>query len=361
MGVRRGGRAYGLTTLVVMATRLTANVKAGGCASKLSPKILDRALRTVPRVTNDKVLVGYETADDAGVYDLTEIGGKPLAIVQTVDFFTPIVDDPYTFGGIAAANALSDVYAMGGRPITALSLVVFPGKGEIADLESILKGGADKIHEAGCVILGGHSISEDEIKFGYAVTGLVHPEKIWTNKGAKAGDVLVFTKRIGTGVISTALKKGIAKSADVDASIGQMLKLNRDVCEALLPLEVHGCTDVTGFGLLGHAREMALASNVTLAISASAVRFLPGAIEYSQMGAHSGGLHNNRDFVESCVRMSDDIPAEIQALLYDPQTSGGLLLSLDGQTAEEFMTKRPEAYVIGKVKQRGEKPLEVTN
>src|SRR3954454_16376893 len=187
-----------------MATRLTANVKAGGCASKLSPKILDRALRTVPRLANENVLVGYDTADDAGVYNLTEVAGKPLAIVQTVDFFTPIVDDPYTFGGVAAANALSDVYAMGGRPVTALSLVVFPAKGNVEDLEAILKGGAEKIHEADCVILGGHSISEDEVKFGYAVTGLIHPKRILTNAGARSGDVLIFTKRIGNGVISTA-------------------------------------------------------------------------------------------------------------------------------------------------------------
>jgi selenide,water dikinase len=344
-----------------MATRLTANVKAGGCASKLSPKILDRALRTVPKVSNERVLVGYETADDAGVYDLSQPGETPLAMVQTVDFFTPIVDDPYAFGGIAAANALSDVYAMGGRPVTALSLVVFPGKGDIAELEAILKGGADKIHESGCVILGGHSISEDEIKFGYAVTGLVNPQRIWTNKGARAGDVLVFTKRIGTGVISTALKKGIAKDADMNASIEQMLTLNRAACDALLPLSVHACTDITGFGLLGHAREMALASNVTLQISASAVRFLPGAIEYSQMEAHSGGLNNNRDFVESCVRMPEDIPAEIQALLYDPQTSGGLLISIETGQAEKFLLQRSEAYVIGRVKERDVKPIEVTH
>lgn len=344
-----------------MSTRLTANVKAGGCASKLSPKILDRALRSVPRVTNKQVLVGYETADDAGVYDLTEPGETPLAIVQTVDFFTPIVDDPYAFGGIAAANALSDVYAMGGRPITALSLVVFPGKGDIADLEAILKGGADKIHEAGCVILGGHSISEEEVKFGYAVTGLIDPRRIWTNKSAKAGDILVFTKRIGTGVISTALKKGIAKQEHVDGSIEQMLTLNQAVCDALLRCTVHACTDVTGFGLLGHAREMALASDVTLEISASAVRFLPGAIEYSQMGAHSGGLNNNRDFVESCVFMAEAIPPEIHALLYDPQTSGGLLVSLPVQDAENLLSERLEAYVIGRVLDRGKKPIEVTN
>ncbi len=342
-----------------MATRLTANVKAGGCASKLSPKILDRALRDVPRVTNERVLVGYDTADDAGVYDLTQAGGKPLAMVQTVDFFTPIVDDPYTFGGIAAANALSDIYAMGGRPVTALSLVVFPSKGDIRDLRAILKGGADKIHESGCVILGGHSISEDEIKFGYAVTGLIDPQRVWTNGGAQPGDVLVFTKRIGTGVISTALKKGIAGQSDIETSIQQMLTLNRRIAAVLETLDVHGCTDVTGFGLLGHAREMALASGVTLTISAPAVRFLPGAIEYSKAGAHSGGLHNNRDFVESCVTMPPEIPSEIEALLYDPQTSGGLLISLGSDAATKLLAECPETYVIGRVEQRGGKPIEV--
>ena len=342
-----------------MPTKLTANVKAGGCASKLSPKILDRALKSVPRVTNSNVLVGYDTADDAGVYDLTQAGGQPLAMVQTVDFFTPIVDDPYTFGGIAAANALSDIYAMGGRPVTALSLVVYPAKGDIQDLEAILKGGADKIHEADCVILGGHSISEDEVKFGYAITGLVHPERILTNATAKPGDVLVFTKRIGTGVISTALKKGIVQSDHMETSVEQMLTLNRGVCDAMLALEIHSCTDVTGFGLLGHAREMALASNVTLEIAASAVRFLPGAIEYSQAGAHSGGLNNNRDFVESCVSMPSEIPAEIQALLYDPQTSGGLLISLTEDQATLLMKQRPEAHVIGRVTERQTKPIEV--
>ncbi len=343
-----------------MSARLTANVKAGGCASKLSPKILDRALRSVPRMTNEHVLVGYDTADDAGVYDLTPMaGGTPLAMVQTVDFFTPIVDDPYTFGGIAAANALSDVYAMGGRPVTALSLVVFPGKGEIEDLEQILKGGAEKIHESGCVILGGHSISEDEVKFGYAVTGLIDPRKVLTNAGARAGDVLVFTKRIGTGVVSTALKKGIVKQEDMDASIAQMLTLNREAAEAMTGLEVHGCTDVTGFGLLGHAREMALASNVTLEIRAGAIQYLPGAIEYSKAGAHSGGLNNNRDFVESCVNMYEGIPAEIEALLYDPQTSGGLLIALPEADAAQFLKMRTEAYVVGKVTERQKKPLEV--
>jgi selenide, water dikinase len=344
-----------------MAIKLTANTKAGGCAAKLSPKILDRALKAVPRVTNDRVLVGYETADDAGVYNLTEESGAPLALVQTVDFFTPIVDDPSSFGGIAAANALSDIYAMGGRPISALSLLVYPAKGDFEVLEQILKGGASKIHEAGCVILGGHSISEEEVKFGYAVTGLIHPDKVVKNAGAKPGDVLVFTKKLGTGVIASALKKGIAKEADVDAAIQQMLTLNRRAAEAMVAQDPHACTDVTGFGLLGHSREMALASGVRLEIAASAVRFLDGALEYSQARAYSGGLENNRDFVESCVSMSPEVPTEVEALLYDPQTSGGLLISLEEANAERFLEKCPGAYAIGRVIEKRAKPIEVTN
>lgn len=344
-----------------MGTKLTKNVKAGGCASKLSPKILDRALRDIPRVTNEHVLVGYDTADDAGVYDLTLPGGQPLAMVQTVDFFTPIVDDPYTFGAIAAANALSDIYAMGGRPVSALSLVVFPPKGDISDLEAILTGGADKIHESGAVILGGHSIADDEIKFGYAVTGLIDPRRILTNSGAKPGDVLVFTKRIGTGVISTALKNGLASPEHIEGSIEQMLTLNRAVAETVANLTVHACTDVTGFSLLGHMREMALGSNVTLELHAGALQYLPGAVEYSKAGAHSGGLRNNREFVESCVLMNANLPAEIEALLYDPQTSGGLLLSMPEKDAEQALSKHPEAYIIGRVTVRAAKPIEVTN
>jgi selenide,water dikinase len=342
-----------------MPAKLTATTKAGGCAAKLSPSILDRALRTVPRVTNRHVLVGYDHADDAGVYDLTEQTGTPLAMVQTVDFFTPIVDDPYTFGAIAAANALSDIYAMGGKPVTALSLVVFPAKGDVADLEAILRGGADKIHESGTVILGGHSISDEQIKFGYAVTGLIDPKRVLTNGGAKPGDVLVFTKRIGTGVIATALKRGIADPSHVEAAIQQMLTLNRDACEAMLRCNVHACTDVTGFGLLGHAREMALASRVTLVIRASSIRFLPRAIEYSKAGAHSGGLTNNRAFVESCVLMDEPLASELEALLYDPQTSGGLLISLPEQEARQFLADYPEAYIIGQIENYRTKPIEV--
>jgi selenide,water dikinase len=342
-----------------MAVRLTEHVKAGGCASKLSPKLLDMALRSVPRRIDERVLVGFDTADDAGVYDLTAAAKSPLALVQTVDFFTPIVDDPYSFGAIAAANALSDIYAMGGRPITALSLVVYPDRGDLADLEAILRGGADKIHEAECVVVGGHSITEEQVKFGYAVTGLVDPRRIWKNAGAQPGDILVFTKKIGTGVISTALKKGLVDEGDMAASIAQMLMLNREAAEAMADLNVHGCTDVTGFGLLGHAREMALASNVTLEIAASRVQFLPGAIEYAKAGAHSNGLKNNHEFASECVSMAEDVPSEIQALLYDPQTSGGLLASLPERDAEIMLNRRPEAHVLGRVTSRMRKPLEV--
>jgi selenide, water dikinase len=344
-----------------MATRLTQYAKAGGCASKLSPKLLDAALRTVPRHANEHVLVGYDTADDAGVYDLTQSGDRPLALVQTVDFFTPIVDDPYTFGRIAAANALSDIYAMGGRPLTALSILVYPEKGDMQDLHAILRGGADTIHEADCVILGGHSVSEEQVKFGYAITGLVHPDRVLKNSGARPGDVLVFTKKIGTGVISTALKKGIVTAGDMEASIAQMVTLNRGIAEAIADLAVHACTDVTGFSLLGHAREVALASGVTLVLSAGKVQFLPGAIGYSVAGAHSNGLRNNRDFVSDCVAMAAEIPGGIEALLYDPQTSGGLLLSMPEGDARQLMERKPEAYLVGSVVERARKPIEVTN
>lgn len=326
-------------------------MKAGGCASKLSPRILDQVLPRIPRVADPNILVGFDTADDAGVYRLS----PDLAIVQTVDFFTPVVDDPYTFGAIAAANALSDVYAMGGRPLTALSILAWPPATDTAILEQILKGGADKIHEAGCVILGGHSVSDPEIKFGYAITGTVHPDRVKTNTGALPGDVLMFTKKIGTGVISTALKSGIARAEHVDAAIAQMMTLNRAAAEALEPLDVHGLTDVTGFGLFGHAREMALGSKVTLEIDSRRVRFLDGAVEYAEAKAFSGGLGNNREFVSSCVEGT----SALDDLFYDPQTSGGLLVSLAEEHALAFERAYPAAYRIGRVLERQARPLRI--
>jgi selenide, water dikinase len=334
--------------LETMPDRLTARTKAGGCASKLSPKIVDQVLARIPRQTNDNVLVGFDTADDAGVYRLT----PDCALVQTVDFFTPIVDDPWTFGAIAAANALSDVYAMGGKPLSSLTILCWPAHGDINELEAILQGGAAVMKEAGCVILGGHSINDEEVKFGYAVTGTISPDRILTNAGARPGDALLFTKRIGTGVITTALKRGTAREEHVAAAVEQMRTLNNAACEAMLRFDTHGCTDVTGFGLLGHAREMALASGVTLEIEHAAIPLLPGAIDYARAGCISGGLVNNREFVSSCVEGDVSDP-----LLFDPQTSGGLLIAIAENDAAAFARACPPAVRIGRVLAKGVKPL----
>jgi selenide,water dikinase len=307
-------------------------------------------LPRVPRLKDANVLVGFDTNDDAGVYRIS----PECALVQTTDFFTPIVDDPFTFGAVAAANALSDIYAMGGRPISALTILCYPGKGDLDDLEAILRGGAEKMIEAGCAVLGGHSVNDDEIKFGYAVTGLIHPDHILANAGARPGDALVFTKAIGTGVISTALKRGIAKDEHVQGSIRSMLTLNKAACEAMLASGAHGCTDVTGFGLLGHAREMALASKVTLEIDAASIEFLPGALDYAKQGAVPGGLNNNRAFAESCVFVKPGVDPSILELLYDPQTSGGLLISVPEGSAAQIPGR-----IIGRVVERAEKPVVV--
>jgi len=290
------------------------------------------------------VLVGFDTNDDAGVYLL----GDGMALVQTVDFFTPIVDDPHTFGQIAAANALSDVYAMGGRPISALSIVGFPDKGDAAILEQIILGGLSKMTEANCSVIGGHSIRNEDIQFGYAVTGLISPRRVWRNVGAKPGDVLLLTKAIGTGVLSTALKKDRATPASLQAATASMTELNRAASEALQEVDeksgparpVHAVTDVTGFGLLGHAREMALGDPergieaVSLEIDHSAVRVLPGAVEAAREGFLPGGLKNNRDFVGDCVSFAEDLAQVYRDLLFDPQTSGGLLIAISPESAD---------------------------
>ena len=283
------------------------------------------------------MLVGFSTNDDAGVYLLAE----GLALVQTVDFFTPIVDDPFTFGQIAAANSLSDVYAMGGRPVSALSILGFPEKGDAAILEQILRGGLDKMGEAKCSVIGGHSIRNDEIQFGYAVTGVINPLQVWRNVGAQTNDVLLLTKALGTGVISTALKNGRAETISLEAAIASMTQLNRAGAEALHELEaqagkrcVHAVTDVTGFGLLGHAREMALGDTVSgiarvaLEIVAADAPLLPGALDAARQGMISGGLKNNREFLGDCVEFAAHVAEENRALLFDPQTSGGLLIAL---------------------------------
>ena len=312
-------------------------------------------LSRVPCVANENVLVGFETADDAGVYKLT----PECALVETVDFFTPIVDDARTFGAIAAANALSDVYAMGGRPVCSLAIVAYPGEGDLDDLVEILQGGAEKMLEAGCAVIGGHSVADDEIKFGYAVTGVIDPGRVVRNSGARPGDALVLTKRIGTGVISTALKRGIAEAGDVEASIRSMLALNREAAEAMLACGVHACTDVTGFGLIGHGRELALASGVTLAIEVAQVGLLPGALNYARRGAVPGGLKNNREFASCAVEAIRTLPAELDDLLYDPQTSGGLLIALPESAAEALLARVAGACRIGRVLERAEKLIRI--
>jgi selenide, water dikinase len=343
--------------LVEQSVRLTQAVKAAGCAAKMSPGLLDSVLRRLPRPTDPNLLVGFETSDDAGVYRITD----EIALVQTVDFFTPIADDPFVFGQIAAANSLSDVYAMGGLPITALSVLAFPASGSPDVLEQILRGGLDKMTQAGCTIVGGHSIRDDEMKFGYAVTGLIDPKAIWRNVGARPGDVLILTKSLGTGVISTALKQGQAQESWVAAAIASMTQLNRDSAEALHAIElefddghpIHAVTDVTGFGLLGHAREMAIGSTVSMRIDHERLAYLPGAIDAARAGFFSGGLKNNREFLEGCVEFSPNIPDEIQSLLYDPQTSGGLLVAVAPEAADTLMSlfehRGISARVIGTV------------
>lgn len=333
--------------------RLTAQVKAGGCASKLSPGLLSQVLATLPHIPNPNVMIGFDTADDAGIYRIS----ADLALVQTVDFFTPMVDDPFTFGAIAAANALSDVWAMGGTPISALSVVAFPAAGDLADLGAIMRGGLEKMREAGCAVIGGHSVNDPEIKFGYAVTGTVHPDRVLANAGARPGDILLFTKAIGTGAITTALKRGIASDAAIEAATASMLTLNRETCEAMLRFEIHGCTDVSGFGMIGHAREMALASNVTLEIEPSKIRLLTGALDAIRAGALSNGLVNNRNFADCVVELEASIEPALLDLLYDPQTSGGLLISLSESDAAALERTLPHATRIGRVLERGTKPI----
>ena len=330
-------------------------------------------LGKLARQHDPKVLVGFDHADDAGVYQIA----PDAALVQTVDFFTPIVDDPYTFGQIAAANSLSDIYAMGARPLTALALVCFPEKGDLEILERVLAGGLSKMMEAGCTIIGGHSIRDDETKFGYSVTGTVNPERVLKNGGARVGDRLVLTKALGTGVISTAIKKGVAKQAWIGAAVASMTMLNKTSAEVIIrahvgaglqtrpverssispmnasdlqlgsagrvwrsdptPFPVHALTDITGFGLIGHLREMLLASeSVSAEIYANRLPLLDGAIECVRAGYIPGGLNANREFAECVVDYKDKISEEMKALLFDPQTSGGLLIAVAGDRSTEL-------------------------
>ncbi len=306
-------------------------------------------LGKLARQQDPNVLVGFDHADDAGVYQI----GPEQALVQTVDFFTPIVDDPYTFGQIAATNSLSDVYAMGGRPLTSLALVCFPDKADLEILERILAGGLSKMMEAGCTVIGGHSIRDEETKFGYSVTGMIHPKKVLANAGAKPGDQLVLTKALGTGVISTAIKKEKAEPSWIEAATRSMTTLNKIGAEVATRDEfrVHSMTDITGFGLIGHLREIVLASNVSARISAGAVPLLDGALDCVHAGHVPGGLKNNRDFAECMVEYDSSIPEDLRTMLYDPQTAGGLLISTpDGSVLANALNQaRVKALVVGEI------------
>jgi selenide, water dikinase len=315
-------------------------------------------LGKLARQHDPNVLVGFDKADDAGVYKIS----ATQALVQTVDFFTPIVDDPFTFGQIAATNSLSDVYAMGGRPLSALGIVCFPDKGDLDVLQQIMAGGLSKMMEAGCTVIGGHSVRDPEIKFGYAVTGMIHPEHVWTNSGAQPGDALILTKGLGTGVISTAIKQGEAKQEWIDAAVKSMTTLNARAAQVASEgkFAVHSATDITGFGLIGHAREMAAGSGVSLRIDAGKVPLLDGAMECIHAGFIPGGLKNNREFAECMVEYSANVPAETRTVLYDPQTAGGLLLSVASADSELLITVLQNAGVpavrIGEALPHG-KPL----
>jgi selenide,water dikinase len=321
--------------------------------------VLDTVLGKLARQQDPNVLVGFDKADDAGVY---KISGE-LALVQTVDFFTPIVDDAYTFGQIAAVNSLSDVYAMGGRPLSALALVCFPDKGDVAVLEQVLAGGLSKMIEAGCTVIGGHSIRDEELKFGYSVTGLVHPGRVLANSGARPGDRLLLTKALGTGVISTAIKKDKARPEWIAAATASMTTLNRAAAEALAGFEVHALTDITGFGLIGHARELALASEVSLRLRAGQVPLLPGALECVRAGFIPGGLKANRDFAECLVSYEGAVPEDVKTLLFDPQTAGGLLIAVAAKDAAALSKALRDAGVavaeIGEVLPPGKPTIQV--
>jgi selenophosphate synthase (EC 2.7.9.3) len=331
--------------------KLTSLTTKGGCGCKIGPGDLEAVLRLLPPVKRDpNLLIGLETSDDAGVYQLTD----DLALVQTVDFFTPIVNDPYDYGQIAATNALSDIYAMGAKPLTALNIVAFPiSKLDKSILSEILRGAQDKLDEAGVALVGGHSIDDQEPKFGLAVTGIIHPDQVKANAGAKPGDRLILTKPIGVGILTTAIKRDLLKEEQIRRVTQVMTTLNKRASELMLQYEVHACTDVTGFGLMGHSAEMAAAGNVGLRIQKSAVPILEGVRELAEQGVVPGGSKNNYAHVQNKVFFPESMDEVDRLILCDAVTSGGLLISVAEKDAESLLAdlrkEGLEASVIGSV------------
>ncbi|WP_409345546.1 selenide, water dikinase SelD [Paenibacillus sp. MBLB4367] len=325
------------------AIKLTSLSNKGGCGCKIGPADLAQVLRNLPQAEpNPNLLVGLDTSDDAGVYKLSD----DLALVQTVDFFTPIVDDPYSFGQVAAANAISDIYAMGGKPLTVLNIVAFPIKTlDKQVLAEILRGAADKVKEAGATLVGGHSIDDNEPKFGLAVTGLIHPDKVRTNAGAKPGDKLILTKPIGVGILTTSIKKDQLSTEEVRRVTEVMTTLNKAAAEAMGPYDVHACTDVTGFGLLGHASEVAKGSGAGVRIARSQVPVLPRVRELADAGFVPGGTKNNFAHLQGAVAFASSLDQTDQWILCDAVTSGGLLISVAAEQAEALLADLQKAGV----------------
>lgn len=328
--------------------KLTKLASCAGCGAKVGAGTLARLLDGLAVRTDENLMVGFDKSDDAAVYRVSD----DLALVQTVDFFPPIADDPHLFGQIAAANALSDVYAMGGEPRIALNLLCIPKSMPDDAVHDLLRGGYSKVYEAGAVIAGGHSILDEEPKYGLCVTGFVHPNKVLTNAGAQPGDVLFLTKPLGAGILTTAAKADLCPSDVLDAVFARMTTLNKAARDAMVQFRVHACTDVTGFGLLGHALEMAQGSGVQLELDVSALPIPPEALEFARMGILPEGMYRNRKYAEAFVA-ADGVPLEVQDALYDPQTSGGLLIAVDAADtdalAAELQKTVPDARCIGTV------------
>lgn len=324
--------------------------------AKLAPGDLAQVLSKLPVQSNKDVIVGFENSDDAGVFRLN----SDTALVQTVDFFTPVADDPSIYGQVAAINSLNDVYAMGGVPLTALSIVCYPQKGDWDILGQILAGGQLAMNAENVVVIGGHSVDDKEMKFGYSVTGIVHPDKVITNAGSMPGDVLILTKPIGTGAINTAVKRGLASRETEAAAIKAMTTSAAAASKVMRELGANACTDVTGFGLLGHAYEMAKASNVTLTIDSTAVPLLPEVLELISQGMLTRGDKNNRVYVGETVRINTSVSREMQSALFDPQTAGGLLISVRESDVSEYLRSITDSVVIGRVQSYSQRLIEVS-
>lgn len=325
--------------------QMTKLASCAGCGAKVGAGVLAKLLEDLPVRQDPNLLVGFDKSDDASVYRLS----PELALVQTVDFFPPIADDPYVYGQIAAANALSDVYAMGGEPRLALNIMAIPKQMPQEAVQQLLKGGYDKVYEAGALITGGHSIFDEEPKYGLAVTGFVHPDRVLTNAGAKPGDVLILTKALGVGVLTTAAKAELPSPQTMALLYEQMKTLNKAARDVMVQFRIHACTDVTGFGLLGHLCEMVQDSDVEAVVDTAAPKLLPEALEFARMGLLPEGMYRNRRFAEPFVD-GGSVELAMQDLLYDPQTSGGLLMACDPADAEAVLAQLPEARAIGSIR-----------